>query len=109
MQASVLLLDPDTTHPRQVRQTLERQGDYVLGVTTAALALGMLRHVHVDLLLLPRFPLTISRVDLAAQAKLLQPHLDVRVLDDLALEPGATLAVMPRRSNAPAPAAPSVR
>lgn len=83
MRASILLLAPEPTDSDRIRQVLEQQGHHVLAVPTAAVALGALRHVHFDLLVLPLVSSTISAQDLSTQAKLLQPQLRLLVISEI--------------------------
>ena len=89
MQASILVLEPETPRSIQIRRALECHGHHLLFVPSAAIALGALRHVQFDILLAPVSPLTISAAALSAQAKLLQPRLRVLILDEP--EPGRDL------------------
>lgn len=85
MSASILLLEPTVHRSRRIRRLLERQGHHVLTVPHAGIALGVLRHVQFDILIIPLAVVAISARDLSKQVKLLQPALRVLVMDEAEL------------------------
>lgn len=93
MNASILLLEPGLQRSKRIHRVLEAQGHHVLTVPHAGIALGVLRHVQFDILIVPLGVSAISAQELSTQARMLQPRLRVLVVNESELGDGSLYAI----------------
>jgi CheY-like chemotaxis protein len=93
MNASILLLEPAMQRSKRIHHVLESLGHHVLTVPHAGIALGVLRHVQFDILIVPMAVSAISAQELSAQARMLQPRLRVLIADESELDDGSLRAL----------------
>lgn len=93
MSSSILLLEPALQRSKRIHHVLDGLGHHVLTVPHAGIALGVLRHVQFDILIVPLAKSAISAQELSAQASMLQPQLRVLVVDESELGDSSLYAI----------------